>query len=498
MLASSLRRTTKNALNKNIKFINFAFNDNNDKDKDKYNNCKGIKRRNYTMTSVVSSVVVGSGLIGTSYLLSTRYYVAKPNEMLSCTGPFINDSDGIKIGKTMFLWPFQTVNVINLQPKTYIIIVSEAMSLEKIAFNMPTVFTIGPDVTYESLKKYAKFLQSTSSYNVEEIVCGIVKGETRMAAGKISLDNLFNNKPIFKDQIITGINDQLEQFGLKVYNANIEELKDMPGTNYFGDLKQKALQSASNKAKVDVAEQQAFGDIGEAEHKTKSRQQLAHLEQIALSVENEKERENSKSRAELSIAKAQYDKEQQIAKIEADAESEKRKIELQIKIETQRIQEETERLRATLLAKASVDAEIAIKKAEGIADAFRKEADGKAYATRVEADAEFVKKTNEALGIAKIYEAESDGLKKLMESAGGLNNLNAYLALKTGAIVEIAEHQSNALKNMKPKITIIDSKEGNGMADTITSFMNSAVPILNTLPQNFGVDILKNFRNPKK
>ena len=493
MLSSSLRRTTKNVLSRNIKCINFPFTDKNDNDNDKYNNCKEIKKRNYSMTAIVA----GSGVIATSVVLSTRYYVAQPNEMLSCTGPFIGEIDGIKIGKTMFKWPFQTVNVINLQPTTYSIIVSDAMSLEKIAFNMPTVFTIGPDDSYESLKKYAKFFQSTQSHSIEEIVCGIVKGEARMAAGKISLDNLFNNRPIFKDQLVKDINDQIAQFGLKVHNANIEELKDMHGTNYFSDLKQKALQSASNKAKVDVAEQQAFGDIGEAEHKTKSRQQLAHLEQVALSVENEKERENSKSRAELSIAKAQYDKEQQIAKIEADAESEKRKIELQIKIETQRIQEETERLRATLLAKASVDAEIAIKKAEGIADAFRKEADGKAYATKVEADAELVKKTNEALGITKIYEAESDGLQKLMESAGGVNNLNAYLALKTGALVEIAQHQSNALKDMKPKITIIDSKEGGGMSDTMTSLINSAVPILNTLPQNFGVDILKKFRTEK-
>ena len=398
----------------------------------------------------------------------------------------------------MFQWPFYTINKINLEPTTYNIVVSDAMSLEKIAFNMPTVFTIGPNDSYESLKKFSKYFQSTAKTNVEEVIYGIVKGEARMAAGKISLDHLFNNRQIFKDQLVRDINDQLEQFGLKVHNANIEELKDMDGTNYFSDLKQKALQGASNKAKVDVAEQQAFGDIGEAEHRTKSRQQLANLEQMALQVENEKERENSKSRAELSIAQSQYDKEKQIAKIEADAEAEKRKIELQIKIETQKIQEETERLRATLLAKASVEAEIAIKQAEGIAEAFRREADGKAYSTRIEADAELVKKTNEALGITKIYDAESDGLRQLMESAGGVDKLNAYLALKNGTLTEIAKHQSNALKDMKPKITIIDSKEGNGLAETMSSFMQTAVPLLNTLPLNFGVDLLQKFRNDKK
>ena len=44
----------------------------------------------------------------------------------------------------------------------------------------------------------------------------------------------------------------------------------------------------------------------------------------------------------------------------------------------------------------------------------------------------------------------------------------------------------------------INSKEGNGLAETMSSFMQTAVPLLNTLPLNFGVDLLQKFRNNKK
>ena len=104
MLVSSFRRTAKNTFNKkNNRFINCIFYDsNNDND-----NCKGIKKRNVsTLSDVINNVstlavsstsgveplaiVSVTGVLGTAFLLSKRYYVAEPNEMLSCTGPFMN------------------------------------------------------------------------------------------------------------------------------------------------------------------------------------------------------------------------------------------------------------------------------------------------------------------------------------------------------------------------------------------------------------------------
>ena len=64
------------------------------------------------------------------------------------------------------------------------------MTIEKLEFLLPAVFTIGPEDNELSLKRYAKLLANavdTSENNVEELVRGIVEGETRViTAGMVS------------------------------------------------------------------------------------------------------------------------------------------------------------------------------------------------------------------------------------------------------------------------------------------------------------------------
>jgi hypothetical protein len=47
------------------------------------------------------------------------------------------------------------------------------------------------------------------------------------------------------------------------YNANVKELQDTPGSEYFQFLSRKAHEGASNQAKVDVANARMIGEIGE-------------------------------------------------------------------------------------------------------------------------------------------------------------------------------------------------------------------------------------------
>jgi flotillin len=58
---------------------------------------------------------------------------------------------------------------------------------------------------------------------------------------------------------------ELNQFGLLIYNANIKQLVDIKGTEYFSFLGQKGQQTAANQAKVDVAEARYKGDTGAKE-----------------------------------------------------------------------------------------------------------------------------------------------------------------------------------------------------------------------------------------
>lgn len=96
------------------------------------------------------------------------------------------------------------------------------MSAEKLPFLLPAVFTIGPRIDDRgSLFLYAKLI---SLY-----------------------DKLSNH---------------VNQFGLLIYNANVKQLADVRGHEYFSYLGQKTQMEAANQARVDVAEAKMKGEIG--------------------------------------------------------------------------------------------------------------------------------------------------------------------------------------------------------------------------------------------
>ena len=75
------------------------------------------------------------------------------------------------------------------------------MSKEKLQFTLPAVFTIGPDDTPDALRKYAMLLTdsstskktptSTGRSHVQDIVKGIIEGETRVIISGMSMEEIF-------------------------------------------------------------------------------------------------------------------------------------------------------------------------------------------------------------------------------------------------------------------------------------------------------------------
>lgn len=110
-----------------------------------------------------------------------------------------------------------------------------AMTVEKLKFALPAVFTIGPDDSMEAMMKYAVLLTGSDSGantksstavavgegrdHVQDIVKGIIEGETRSIVSTMSMEELFKERRIFRDKVIKNVQSELDQFGLKIYNA---------------------------------------------------------------------------------------------------------------------------------------------------------------------------------------------------------------------------------------------------------------------------------------
>lgn len=90
------------------------------------------------------------------------------------------------------------------------------MTIEKLQFSLPAVFTIGPQNEQKSLRSYALLLSGSSRPtefhkksdvldparrdHVQDIVKGIIEGETRVIVSSMSMEEIFKERQVFKNK----------------------------------------------------------------------------------------------------------------------------------------------------------------------------------------------------------------------------------------------------------------------------------------------------------
>lgn len=119
-----------------------------------------------------------------------------------------------------------------------------------------------------------------------QLVRGLIEGEVRALAANIRIEDIFLGRNKFKTELVENVAVHLKQFGLNIYNGNIEQLSDTKGSGYFTFLSQRIQAEAENTAKVEVAEQNKMGNIGKAEREAETRQRIAKIETETVQVEN--------------------------------------------------------------------------------------------------------------------------------------------------------------------------------------------------------------------
>ncbi|KAK9130535.1 hypothetical protein Sjap_011022 [Stephania japonica] len=454
------------------------------------------------------------------------YRVANASEYLAITGVGIND---VKLTKKAWVLPGQSCTVFDLSPVNYTFEV-QAMSAEKLPFILPAVFTIGPKVDeYESLLKYARLLSHHDklSNHVTDLVQGVIEGETRVLAASMTMEDIFKGTKEFKKEVQL----ELNQFGLLIYNANVKQLVDVSGHEYFSFLGQKTQKEAENQAKVDVAEAKMKGEIGAKSRQGQTMQNAAKIdaetkvytiqrqgegkkEEVKVNAEvkiyeNKREAEVAEANAELAMKKAGWAKNAKMAEVEANKVVEIREAELQRDVEKMSAMTQTEKLRAEFLSKASVDFEAKVQKAnwelyekqkaaeavlykkEKEAEAERVSASASLFAKQQRADAELYAKKKEAEGLVALAEAQGKYLTKLLEALGGnYGALRDYLMINSGMYQEIAKTNAEAIQGLQPKISIWNNGdqmgEGGAMKD-MAGVYKMLPPLLNAVHEQTGM-----------
>jgi flotillin len=454
------------------------------------------------------------------------YKIAAPDEYLAITGMGIKS---VKIVKSSWVWPFQRCMRFSVRPHDYAMNL-QAMTKEKLQFLLPVVFTIGPSVGGESkyaehhegdsippaggdgqhsgsgnaldelihdyhqdqgqaLMKYATLLadsgnrQSNSHQFLENIVKGIIEGETRVLVSAMTMEEIFQERELFKRRIFRNIQGELSQFGLRIFNANVKELKDAPNSSYFDSLSRKAHEGATNQARIDVAEAQLRGNVGEAKRKGEQEREIAKINAETAVQKTERDIERATAEAQLATRKTALNRDVDIARIEANRKTEAKDEDLKKEVEIRRAAAEMERLRASDVVKATItreskqqaadakayevqaDARANFEKSKQTTDAnayqmrtdtdaamykTKQDAEAWSYATVKNAEANLQKKVKEAEGM----NAMADAYLKLSHAFGGPAGLLQYMMIEKGTYVELAKANAEAIRGLEPKISI--------------------------------------------
>ncbi len=450
-----------------------------------------VPKRNFSFAPTPENIVLGIALIGAPVSAVAwavnRYKIASPDQYLVRTGVGIKD---IAISKQGVQWPLQKYKFVDVHPKNYSFDL-QSMSNEMIPFMLPATFTIGPKNDVEALTKYVRLLENVKDIKVnkdkdgkekistiDSIILGIIEGETRTISSKMAMKDIFNNRASIKENILKGVQEELDDLGLHIYNVNIRELEDSKEykSNYFESMRKKKLSETDNQAKVDVAEADKTGKIGETDREMLTRQEVAKLKATTITLENTKLGDIAESNAILAVKQAVSDQKSHIAQVEAIQNVAMRDTDLQKDLEQKRIAMETEKMRAVDVVKATVSAEANIKDAEGHAKAVQIEADAKLYAKR-----------NEAFGIQAVFEAEANGLDRVMKSFNGNSDAYAkYLMIQKDVYVKLAHENAHAIQGLQPKIVEWRTGSG-GNSNAIADVLKMIPPILTTLDDQAGI-----------
>ncbi|KAF3677975.1 Flotillin-like protein 2 [Capsicum annuum] len=454
-----------------------------------------------------------------------KYIVAGPSEMLAITGNGISE---ILLKKKHFLWPLQKCTRLDISPVNYSFEV-QAMSAEKLPFFLPAVFTIGPKVldeaNYESLIKYAKLVSNTDkeSTHIKDLVKGVIEGETRVLAASMTMEQIFKGTKEFKQEVFDKVQLELNQFGLYIYNANVKQLVDVPGHEYFSYLGQKTQMEAANQAKIDVAEAKKKGEIGAKLRDGETKQNAAKIDAETFIIstrrqgegkkeevrvrteveifENQREAEVVEAIAVLAKKKAGWSQTARLAEVEAEKAVEIREAELQMEVEKKKAFAETAKLKAELLSKANVeydikvqeanselykrqkDAEAALFESQKKAEAQKANADAELYSRQQTANSELYTKQKEAEGLAAVGKAQTVYLGSLLKELNhNYSALRDYLMINNGIYQEIANINAQAVNGMQPKISIWSGADGGQSKGEGGSGLNDVAGVYRMLP----------------
>jgi flotillin len=444
---------------------------------------------------IVASIAAAFLLVFFLLYLAGRYKRCPSDKILVIYGKVgVGQSARCIHGGGVLVLPLvQDYRYLSLTPMTIQIDLQNALSLQNIRINVPSTFTVGISTDPAIMTNAAERLLNLMPPQIEAMAKEIIFGQLRLTVASLTIEQINQDRESFLEAIRKNVEPELNKIGLYLINVNITDITDESA--YIVSIGKKAASEAINRAKVDVAEQDKSGAMGESQAVRDKEIRVA--ENMAESVKGQKKAEADRrvfvqqQEAEAvmgeNVAKANIaDYEAELVSKQAAALQKGEVARRRAEVEIQKAQylAEQERLNAEEVVQKEIDKRKIEISAEAEAEKTRREARG-------QADAILLRYTAEAEGIRKVLESKATGYRLLVESCAN-DAKSAATLLMIEKIEEIVARQVEAIRNLKiDKITVWDSGGAGGSSSTAGFLSNliKSLPPLHEVARMAGVEL---------
>lgn len=437
----------------------------------------------------VAVVIVFALLMG----ILSRYRKCPSDKILVIYGKVGSDKNGqarsakCVHGGAAFIMPIiQSYQFMDLTPISINVDLKNALSKQNIRVDVPSRFTVGISTEPGIMQNAAERLLGLRMNEIQELAKDIIFGQLRLVVATMEIEEINNDRDKFLVAVSNNVEIELKKIGLRLINVNVTDINDEAG--YIEALGKEAAAKAINDAKKSVAEKDRDGEIGQANAQRDQRIQVAAANALAIKGENESKIEVAQSEALRREKEAESMRLATAAEAVQAAKAKEEAYIAQQQAEQTRAALETATQQADVIVKAKIAKEQAEIEAEAKAEVARRTAKG-------EADALFAKMEAQARGAQEILVKQADGMRELVNAAGG-NADSAIKLILANNMEELMKIQVEAIKNIKiDKVTVWDggSKGENGKtatADFISGIMK-AVPPMGEMFNQAGMELPK-------
>lgn len=437
----------------------------------------------------VAVVIVFALLMG----ILSRYRKCPSDKILVIYGKVGSDKNGqarsakCVHGGAAFIMPIiQSYQFMDLTPISINVDLKNALSKQNIRVDVPSRFTVGISTEPGIMQNAAERLLGLRMNEIQELAKDIIFGQLRLVVATMEIEEINNDRDKFLVAVSNNVEIELKKIGLRLINVNITDINDESG--YIEALGKEAAAKAINDAKKSVAEKDRDGEIGQANAQRDQRIQVAAANALAIKGENESKIEVAQSEALRREKEAESMRLATAAEAVQAAKAKEEAYIAQQQAEQTRAALETATQQADVIVKAKIAKEQAEIEAEAKAEVARRTAKG-------EADALFAKMEAQARGAQEILVKQADGMRELVNAAGG-NADSAIKLILANNMEELMKIQVEAIKNIKiDKVTVWDggSNGENGKtatADFISGIMK-AIPPMGEMFNQAGMELPK-------